>query len=346
MSKRVVVSVACWSVLAAGCLGGDAGDDAPVRIIPSDEEDMPAGGVDLGGLGGEMGGMMLGGMMGEEVDPLFLRWIRGRVALAEYDCTCSQGDAWQPVWDQQTCVRGWERYIGGEQTLLCQYDALFKDSFNKVRFENYVNCFEYNDAKFYTCIDAKQCTNDGEVVYTCLNEWNRGRNVCIFDNIDVHTMMEGCRAPSDGLDANILTSVYWDTAFSSSPKIVSPIGLDWPYFDRFDDKCNSANICTVMQIHFRKNGLYSSHIMEGQLGNINANISNYNESGAWGLEGGRLFVSPDCERAALMRSGDMIFQRIFFGNIALEGSRTLHYNADILGEDINREYACQDEAGR
>jgi hypothetical protein len=335
---KVKVCLMLLIVTVGACTGDDY--EPPPAVVIVDEADM-SGGADSGVV---IGGP--GGMMGQEVDPLFLRWIEGRVKLAQYDCTCSQGDAWSPVWNKEACAEGWTRYIGGEQTLNCQYNNLFGDQFNKSRFEAYVTCFEVNDAKFNQCIDFSVCTNDGDVIYNCLNEWNRGRNVCTFEHIDVHNLMEGCRAPTDGPNPEFLTYNYWSTAFSSAPNIISPIGLDWPLFDRFDDRCNSSNPCTIMYLRFRPNGLYSSYVMQGIIGNLYAQIDKYLESGVWGMDGARLFFSPDCKGAAVQRSGAMLFQRLFFGNIALERRDSVPDEAQDVRGDISREDACEDELGR
>jgi hypothetical protein len=337
------------ALLVALCVGGcggegDGGGGGSVLIL-EDEPDMPVSGGPGGPGGVDLGGMMseMGGMMGGDVDPLFLRWIRSRLKLAEYDCTCSQGSAWSPVWNQEACAQGWERYIGGEETLNCQYSNIFSDEYNKARFKEYVDCFESNDARFYQCIGADVCTNDGGLVYSCLNSWNDGRNSCIFKGVDVHSVMESCRSELDGINPEYLTYVDWTTTFSSDPSIISPIGLDWPHFDRFDDRCGSSYACNIMQIKFRSNGLYSSFVMSGVLGNIYASIDQYHESGEWGVRGGRLLFSPDCKSAYVQRSGAMLFQRVFFGNIAIERARGINSEAVDLQADISREYACQDE---
>lgn len=315
MSKRVVVSVACWSVLAAGCLGGDAGDDAPVRIIPSDEEDMPAGGVELGGLGGEMGGMMPGGMMGEEVDPVFKQWIEMKATLARYDCTCSQDGAWGPIWDQQTCINHWTRFIGGEKTINCQYQALVGTESAKSRFYPYAQCHIENDANLLRCLGVDVCPSSGNLVNECLYVWGELRTSCDRNYLDVDSVvMNSCRDISDHplISALILIKSYGFGVVLSSD-IIHPFGLDKDPVNWLGS-CN-VNRCNNMAISFRGDGYYRYYAF--------SNGDEYRGDGFYGLDNdGKIYFTENCRDKASMNI-IFAFQKAWFKGLPLKARGAL-----------------------
>jgi hypothetical protein len=318
-----------WAVLVALCAWGCGGEGEDggggLLVIPDDEPDMSK--------------LVDASNSEESLNIILNRWIDSYSKLADYDCECSQGEAWSPVWNKDVCLKNWKDYYGND-VAMCVSEALL--NYGSVDELNYfVSCSENNNINLLKCFGVDYCQDNKSLVNDCLADWNDGRIVCNLEGYNVSNVFKKCGYDLKSVDQDVLKLVYWEAIFSSEPEISTAYFLGFDKFKYFKSSCEGVVRCTVSQVNFRNDGFYSSYFLSGVLGSANSDINESSESGIWFCDGERdLVVSSDCKTNYDQGFVWLAFQRIFFENIYLRRADFLMPNATELEMDVDNDYAC------